>query len=134
MTKLKSFKQYTRDVTRDDEEGTDALTNKYKRETPGQDEGHSVASFSVDKPELAPTAKEISLSPSSESCWQGYKQIGMKMKGGKSVPNCVKESQPNKFTSDTVLIYRKNDMGQTKEMRIGKDKVNEYLARGWIRK
>ncbi len=108
MTKLKSFKQYTRDVTRDDEEGTDALTNKYKRETPGQDEGHSVASFSVDKPELAPTAAELR--------------------------SQVSESQPNKFTSDTVLIYRKNDMGQTKEMRIGKDKVNEYLARGWIRK
>jgi len=108
MTKLKSFKQYTRDVTRDDEEGTDALTNKYKRETPGQDEGHSVASFSVDKPELAPTAAELR--------------------------SQVSESQPSKFTSDTVLIYRKNDMGQTKEMRIGKDKVNEYLARGWIRK
>lgn len=108
MTKLKSFKQYTRDVTRDDEEGTDALTNKYKRETPGQDEGYSVASFSVDKPELAPTAAELR--------------------------SQVSESQPNKFTSDTVLIYRKNDMGQTKEMRIGKDKVNEYLARGWIRK
>ena len=109
MTKLKSFKQYTRDVTRDDEEGSDALTNKYKRETPGQDEGHSVASFSVDKPELAPTAAELR--------------------------SQVSESQPNKFTSDTVLIFRRNPgTGQMKEMRIGKDKVNEYLARGWIRK
>lgn len=25
-------------------------------------------------------------------CWDGYKQIGMKNKGGKQVPNCVKES------------------------------------------
>jgi len=25
-------------------------------------------------------------------CWDGYKQIGMKMKNGKEVPNCVKES------------------------------------------
>lgn len=25
-------------------------------------------------------------------CWDGYKQVGMKMKGGKSVPNCVPES------------------------------------------
>lgn len=25
------------------------------------------------------------------TCWVGYKQLGMKMKGGKSVPNCVKE-------------------------------------------
>jgi len=25
-------------------------------------------------------------------CWQGYKQVGMKNKGGRQVPNCV----PNK--------------------------------------
>jgi len=27
-----------------------------------------------------------------EACWDGYKQVGTKMKGGKSVPNCVPES------------------------------------------
>ena len=26
-----------------------------------------------------------------EACWVGYKQVGMKDKGGKKVPNCVKE-------------------------------------------
>ena len=26
-----------------------------------------------------------------EACWKGYKQIGMKKKGGKKVPNCVPE-------------------------------------------
>lgn len=25
----------------------------------------------------------------SEACWKNYKQIGMKVKGGKKVPNCV---------------------------------------------
>ena len=24
-------------------------------------------------------------------CWDGYVQVGMKMKGGKKVPNCVPE-------------------------------------------
>ena len=24
-----------------------------------------------------------------EACWTGYKQVGMKKKGGKEVPNCV---------------------------------------------
>ena len=24
-----------------------------------------------------------------EACWTGYKQVGMKMKNGKEVPNCV---------------------------------------------
>ena len=26
-----------------------------------------------------------------EACWVGYKQVGMKDKGGRKVPNCVKE-------------------------------------------
>ena len=28
----------------------------------------------------------------NEACWKGYKQIGMKKKGGRMVPNCVPES------------------------------------------
>jgi hypothetical protein len=31
----------------------------------------------------------------NEACWRGYKQIGMKKKGGRTVPNCVKK---NKFS------------------------------------
>jgi len=27
--------------------------------------------------------------PITEACWTGFKQVGMKMKNGKSVPNCV---------------------------------------------
>jgi len=30
-----------------------------------------------------------------EKCWDGYKQLGMKKKGKKMVPNCVKEGQSN---------------------------------------
>lgn len=26
-----------------------------------------------------------------EACWDGYKQVGMKKKNGKEVPNCVPE-------------------------------------------
>lgn len=29
----------------------------------------------------------------SDPCWKGYKQVGMKKKGGKDVPNCVPESE-----------------------------------------
>ena len=96
------------------------------------------ASFSADKPELSPTARESGLYTANEAgpCWDGYKQLGMKKgKSGKPVPNCVKESQPNKFDSSTVLIFRRNpNTGEMKEMRIDKIKVNEYLSRGWARK
>ena len=27
-----------------------------------------------------------------KACWSGYKQIGMKKKNGKTVPNCVPDS------------------------------------------
>jgi hypothetical protein len=30
-----------------------------------------------------------------EACWKGYKQLGMKKKGGKQVPNCIPESVLN---------------------------------------
>ena len=30
--------------------------------------------------------------PKAEACWSGYKQVGMKKKGGKDVPNCVPEN------------------------------------------
>jgi hypothetical protein len=42
----------------------------------------------------ATRAKEIGpddLDESDNPCWKGYKQIGMKKKGGKQVPNCVPE-------------------------------------------
>ena len=85
---------------------------------------------SISKPKEKETANEAA------PCWDGYKQVGMKKgKSGKPVPNCVKEAQPNKFDSSTVLIFRRNpDTGEIKEMRIDKIKVNEYIARGWARK
>lgn len=42
-----------------------------------------------------------------EDCWKGYKQIGMKKKGKKTVPNCVPANE-NQDT-DTVYNYGKLD-------------------------
>lgn len=30
----------------------------------------------------------------NEACWQGFKQVGMKKKGNKMVPNCIPEDAP----------------------------------------
>lgn len=38
------------------------------------------------------SADEDFYNPVTEACWTGYKQVGMKDKGGKKVPNCVPES------------------------------------------
>ena len=60
-----------------------------------------------------------------EACWVGYKQVGMKDKGGKSVPNCVKE---------VYDIYWENSLGEscgyTFEIEKDKDlKEAEYQGR-----
>ena len=49
------------------------------------------APSSVEEASLATARKNIGRDPKKPSCWDGYKAKGTKMKGGKSVPNCVKE-------------------------------------------
>jgi hypothetical protein len=43
----------------------------------------------------------------SETCWKGYKQIGMKEKGGKMVPNCVpiEENTTEEFCPQCLAEY-----------------------------
>ena len=41
--------------------------------------------------------------PITEACWTGYKQVGMKDKGGKKVPNCV----PEEFKVEDYIVEEK---------------------------
>ena len=38
------------------------------------------------------------------ACWSGYKQVGMKKKGDRMVPNCVKESVIDKVAEDNTCV------------------------------
>jgi len=49
--------------------------------------------------------KEKNEEVTNEACWDGYKQEGMKKKGNKTVPNCVKESVE---LSEQSIPYDKN--------------------------
>jgi len=42
-----------------------------------------------------------------EACWTGYKQIGMKDKGDKQVPNCVPESVVKEVSGRVPKIFVK---------------------------
>ena len=58
------------------------------------------------------------------SCWVGYKQVGMKDKGGKKVPNCVKEI--------TEVFYEENGKGHgytLEYLRLPED-INEAEYQG----
>ena len=67
--------------------GTDKIVKTYKHDTPGE-------------------RKEIE---EDKPCWVGFKQLGMKMKNGKKVPNCVsmKEDTSEKEMSDLYKEWQK---------------------------
>ena len=48
-----------------------------------------------------------------EACWTGYKQVGMKKKNGKNVPNCVPEDAPANAVGDgsNVALPPKHEPG-----------------------
>ena len=48
-------------------------------------------SFKEFSESLKQARKNIGMDPDKPSCWKGYKAKGTKTKGGKEVPNCVKE-------------------------------------------
>lgn len=41
----------------------------------------------------------------TDPCWKGYKQLGMKKKDEKEVPNCVKEEQIDELSKNTLRGY-----------------------------
>ena len=38
------------------------------------------------------------------ACWDGYKQVGMKKKGGKMVPNCVPVSEIIELAKENICV------------------------------
>ena len=54
---------------------------------------------------LKQARKNIGMDPNKPSCWKGYKATGTKMKGGKQVPDCKKESLMDKVESDALKLF-----------------------------
>lgn len=82
-----------------------------------------------------------------EDCWDGYKQVGMKKKGNKTVPNCVAEENEilenwvtdlmHKLGAKTINKDKYTKVAQhiKKELKKSKDgRSNEYHAANAIRK
>jgi hypothetical protein len=61
------------------------------------------------------TMFEISKKEMQEECWKGYKQVGGKMKNGKMVPNCVKESK-EEYCDSCDSVKSKCVCGKTKKV------------------
>ena len=89
--------------------------------------------------------KELKEKDKDDPCWVGYKQVGMKKKDGKEVPNCVPESaklesvltliRRIKEQKKTMLVARPNNLmkaGQERVVRIPISKWADYRKKGFI--
>ena len=64
-----------------------------------------------------------------EACWTGYKQVGMKKKGNKQVPNCVPEElEEGKFTKIHNLLIQKGRMQQARDKQ-GEKRTDIEIAK-----
>jgi hypothetical protein len=93
---LQKDKDYKKFKEKDNEFGTpNVITNdpfikkgRYKRVGKEETKEHGTSSAGTySGPLFTTTKKEV-----DEACWKGYDQKGVKKKGKKMVPNCVKES------------------------------------------
>ena len=53
----------------------------------------------------------------TEACWEGYKQVGMKEKGGKMVPNCVPVEE--------LYVRPESDVTSDSDFKPDEDELNE---------
>jgi Family of unknown function (DUF6496) len=64
-------------------------------------------------------------SASENPCWKGYKQVGMKEKNGKQVPNCVpdKKSAPKKLSPHDKKVAQVMHKFKEGELHSGKSDI-----------
>ena len=66
----------------------------------------------INKIKKSGTVKTGSMSNKKEACWSDYKQVGMKKKGDKMVPNCVPEAK-NAAQQAAIAIAKKEKLKES---------------------
>lgn len=89
----------------------DLPENKSKRTDKKETKEQGAASAGAYSGPLFSTTKK----QMEEECWKGYKAIGGKMKNGKMVPNCVKESK-EEYCDSCDSVKSKCVCGETKKV------------------
>jgi len=62
------------------------------------------------------------------ACWDGYKQVGMKKKGNKMVPNCVEESVIDKMAEDNTCV----NCGNVVTENILDENLKKWFSDKWV--
>jgi len=82
----------------------------------------------IDYEDIINIEKELNLTL-TEACWEGYEQIGMKKKGTRMVPNCVRISEAKKKKKINPAYLTKDAAAMKKEIdRVKKLKSDDPSA------
>jgi hypothetical protein len=85
----------------------------------------------MDKADFDEKLKSVGLHNLEEACWDGYRQDGMKKKGDKMVPNCVRMSEAKKKKKINPAYLTKDAAAMRKEIdRVKKLKSDDPSAYG----
>ena len=85
----------------------------------------------LDYDEVTAIEQELGLSALDEACWKGYQQQGMKKKGNRMVPNCVRVSETKKKGKINPAYLTKDAAAMKKEIdRVKKLKSDDPSAYG----
>ena len=77
--------------------------------------------FHLDYEEVIDIEKELGIYPLEEACWDGYEKQGMKKKGNKMVPNCVRVSEAKKKAKVNPAYLTKDAAEMKKDIKIRKN-------------
>ena len=84
----------------------------------------------LDYDEVVAIENELGITPLKEACWDGYRQDGMKKKGNRMVPNCVRVSEAKKKKINPAYLT-KDAAAMRKEIdRVKKLKSDDPSAYG----
>jgi hypothetical protein len=65
-----------------------------------------------------------------EACWDGYQKRGMKNKGGKQVPNCVKVETADSYCTDCLIEAIKSCNEKPEYINLVEPSLNEAEYQG----
>jgi hypothetical protein len=92
------------------DETSDISNDEISSDESGDEEGlqeyslYEMDNLFLDKPKKNNMFQPGSNDKLNESCWKGYKQIGMKEKNGKQVPNCVPINENHEVINDNESL------------------------------
>jgi len=65
-----------------------------------------------------------------EACWEDYKQVGMKKKGDKLVPNCVPVTEAENYCSQCLIEYIERSANESEYITVMEPGLNEAEYQG----